>query len=93
MKDLDKWRGLKALVQDAVEHGATAIERVHLQTAARTFDLLQLVTPIAEPAKVAREVHDTMVSSAYASVRMVNAMAGKALDAVIDSLADTGERG
>ncbi len=35
MTDFKRLRGLKSLLADAVEHGASAIERVHQKTADR----------------------------------------------------------
>lgn len=90
MSDLKKLRGLKALVQDAVEQGATAIEKVHLGTARRTFDVLEKVPAIDKPAQVVHGVHDAIVSSVYGSVRVVNSVVGKAADALLDAV-DEGE--
>ena len=74
---MKRWQGLRALVGDAVEHGATAIERVHLETARRPFTIMEQIPPLAEPAQNIREVHDTIVSGVYASVRLVNQVRGQ----------------
>ncbi|MFV8749389.1 hypothetical protein ACNOYE_02430 [Nannocystaceae bacterium ST9] len=85
-----KWRGLKALVHDAVEHGSRAIERVHLDTARRPFALLEIVPGIATPTKVVHVVHDALVTTSYSAVRLVNAALGKAADVALDLLDDAG---
>ena len=41
MRALRRWRGLVALVRDGVEHGSRAVEKVHLETAERTFAILE----------------------------------------------------
>ena len=46
MNEIKRWRGLKRLLQDAVVHGATAIEQVHLKTAERPFEILKRIPPL-----------------------------------------------
>jgi hypothetical protein len=88
MKNIERWRGLSALVGDAVEHGASAIERVHLATAQRPFGILEHIPGIAEPTQAVHVVHDAIVSRVYAQVRWVNRWVGKALDVTFDVLSD-----
>lgn len=83
-----KWRGLKALIHDAVEHGSRAVERVHLDTTRRPFVILEHVPIVSGPSKIVHVVHDTMVSTTYAAVRIVNAVVGKAADVALDLLDD-----
>lgn len=80
---LVRWRGLKALVQDAVEHGTRAVETVHLATANRTFVVLEAIEPAVKPIHT---VHDLSVSTVYGSIRLVNGALGKVLDVVIDEV-------
>ncbi|MFI5301102.1 MAG: hypothetical protein ACHREM_23710 [Polyangiales bacterium] len=84
MSDLRRLRGLRALLQEAVHHGSSAIERVHLETAKRTFTILEAIPPITEPTKIVHVVHDATVTSVYAAIRGVNAIVGKGLDVAID---------
>jgi hypothetical protein len=84
MTDWKRWRGLRALVEAVVDQGASAVERVHLATAARPFTILEQLPAVKDPAQVAHEVHDTVVLGAYTSVRIVNHWVGKALDAALD---------
>jgi hypothetical protein len=81
-----KWRGLAALVHDAVEHGSRAVERVHLDTSRRPFAILEHVPIVAGPSKVVHVVHDAFVSTGYATVRVVNAVVGKVADVALDLL-------
>ena len=81
---MQRWRGLKALVEDAVEHGSRAVERVQLEMAQRPFGILEKIPPIAAPAKVVHQIHDVTVQGVHGVVRLVNHAAGGALDAVID---------
>lgn len=88
MTDIKRLKGLKALLQDAVEHGASAVERVHLKTAERPFVVLEKVPPIEKPVQGIRAIHDTIVSGVYGSVRVVNRVVGKTLDVALDALDD-----
>jgi hypothetical protein len=83
---MKKLRGVKALVQDAVDKGATAVEQVHKRTAAVPFELLQKVPPLAAPVRGVHQVYDLAVSGSYGMVRLVNRMVGKAVDVALDVL-------
>jgi hypothetical protein len=78
-------RGLKDLVQDAVDAGATAIERVHRQAAARPFALLEKLPALAVPARGVHEIHDAVVTHAYGMVRLVNRVVRETTDAALDA--------
>jgi hypothetical protein len=84
--DLKRWRGLRALIGDAVEHGSSAIERVHLQTARRPFAVLEQLPGIAEPAQAIHRVHDAAVASVYASIRGVNRLVGAMADVALEQI-------
>ena len=82
-----RWQGLRALVQDAVEQGSLAIEKVQKETAARPFHLLESVPAIARPTEVVHAVHDVAVTTTHASIRLVNRLVGGVLERVIDATA------
>lgn len=86
---LNRWRGLKALVQDVVHEGSTAVERVHLATANRSFFVAEQVPPIAQAARGIHAVHDVTVSSVYTMIRVVNKAVGSTLDLVLDTVEAT----
>lgn len=83
MSPRSRWHGFKALVQDVVEHGSRAVERVHLETARRPFAILEQIPPIAGVARVVHVVHDVTVTTSYASVRAVNRVVGATLDVAL----------
>lgn len=89
---MKRWQGLRALVVDAVDNGATAIERVHLETARRPFAIIEQIPELAQPAQNIREVHDTIVSGVYTSVRLVNKLVGRTLDAALAAFDDQDTR-
>ena len=84
MSSLKRWRGLRALVTDVVEHGSKAVQDVHLATVARTFVVLEAVEPIAAPAKIVHVAHDLTVSGVYGAIRLVNRAVGKTLEVAMD---------
>jgi hypothetical protein len=86
MTDLNKLRGLKNLVRDAVENGATAIEQVHLATARKPFAVLEQIPAIAQPARGVQQIHDTVVTTSYGAVRAVTRAVSQAADAALDAL-------
>ncbi|WP_437284641.1 hypothetical protein [Sorangium sp. So ce406] len=81
---MERWRGLKDLVQDAVDNGSRAVERLQKHAAKLPFDLLEQIPPIAAPVRGIRLVHDTMVSGVHVAIRLVNRVAGHAIDGVLD---------
>ena len=62
-----------------VEHGTSAVERVHSATAARPFDVLDHVPPIAPAARGVRIIHDATVAGVYETIRQVNRLVGVTL--------------
>lgn len=84
MRTLHRLRGLRALVEEAVEHGSTAVEEVHKATAARPFVVLEAIPPIAKPARVVHTVHDAWLSGIYGTIRVCNKVLGKTLEVAID---------
>jgi hypothetical protein len=81
---MKRLRGLRALVEDVVEHGSKAVEDVHKATAARTFFVLEAIAPIAKPARMVHTVHDVWLSGIYGTIRVCNKVLGKTLEVAID---------
>lgn len=81
-----RWRGLKSLVVDAVEHGSRAVERIQKETAKVPFDILEQIPPLEVPVKGIREIHDTAVSGVHGIIRLVNRVTGETLDVVLDAV-------
>jgi hypothetical protein len=83
---MQRWRGLKSLVIDAVDHGSRAVERIQMETAKVPFDILEQIPPLAAPVKGIRKIHDVSVAGVHGVVRVVNQVAGEALDFVFDRI-------
>lgn len=88
MNPRERWRGLSALLGDAVEHATTAIERIHMQTAQRPFKILESIPAIAAPAQLVHEVHDSIVTHTYKQIRFWNGAVQKVVQV---ALADDAE--
>jgi hypothetical protein len=82
---MSRWRGLKDLLQEAVEKGTTAVEHVHKDVARKPFAILQHVPLLASPARVGWSLVERVISETYQTIRLVNRvvgdLAGEALDA------------
>lgn len=66
-----QWKGLATLATEAVVHGSRAIEGVQIETAARTFDILEHIPVVAPTASVVRVCHDSIASFTHANIRAV----------------------
>jgi hypothetical protein len=84
MTDLKRLRGALALLTDAVDQGAAAIEKVHLATAERPFTILEAIPPTARVARIVHVAHDTIASGVYATVRATSRLVGAAAAAAVD---------
>jgi hypothetical protein len=87
-KSTGRAAGLVALVKDGVVHGTSAVERVHMETAARPFAILEAIPVVRLPTHVVHVAHDAIVRSVYASIRIVAHLAGSAGAAVAGARAE-----
>jgi hypothetical protein len=90
---MERWRGLTALVRDAVDGGSRAVERLQLETARRPFELLSKVGPLRVPVQGIREIHDTAVTNVHGMIRLVNRVTGDTLGVVLDAVERVAGRG
>ncbi len=79
-----RWRGLKDLVQAAIDEGSRAVERVQLESAQRPFQLLQAIPSLAGPVQLIAAVHDGVVRGVHSGIRLGNRALGTALDVVLE---------
>jgi hypothetical protein len=83
MTDIRRWRGLVALVRDAVEHGSRAVEKIQLETAGRPFGILEHIPAVAEPTRVVHVIHDATVSGVHGIVRAVSRTVAVTVDVAL----------
>jgi hypothetical protein len=74
--DLARADAYRALLEDAVEHGSTAIQEVQMEMTARPYDLLERIPPLEVPAKLVRAAHFAGIRFAYGATRSVNRLVG-----------------
>jgi hypothetical protein len=87
---MERWRGVAALLCDAVEHGSRAVERVQIETARRPFALLAFIPVVRGPTRVVHAVHDASVSAVHEIIRLANGAAFATVDLAL-RLAEKGE--
>ena len=81
-----QWRGVARLVRDAVEHGSRAVERIQIETARRTFVILERIPPVAGGARLVHVVHDTSVGTVHKAIRVVNSAVGATVAVVLEEV-------
>jgi hypothetical protein len=81
--DLEQLDAYRALVQDAVDRGATAIQEVQEALTARPYDVLEQVPGLGAPTEVVRSLHSNGVRATYDVIRLVNRGVGAVLSSGI----------
>ncbi|MET0385289.1 MAG: hypothetical protein ABW321_04985 [Polyangiales bacterium] len=84
-ESIKRWRGLTALLADAVANGASSVERIHLSTARIPFRVLEQIPVVSGPAGVVDRLHGVTVAGVYGSVRIVTRVVAKVLDVALDA--------
>lgn len=77
---------LKDLVEDAIDHGATTVEEVHMKVASLQFDQLEKIAALEGLISQARGLHDETVGTVYETIRKVNARVGELADEALHRL-------
>ena len=73
----DELQGLKDLVQEAIDKGATSVEEVHRSIAALPFAVLERIEPLAEPARTMKDLQQQSIGFVYEAIRRLNRVAGE----------------
>jgi hypothetical protein len=81
-----RWRGLKDLLQSAVENGSLAIERVQKSTAERPFKILEAIPPLTIPVRGIHEIYDSAVANTHQMIRLTTRVVGQTLDMALDAV-------
>ena len=67
-----RWRGLKNLVHDAVDHTTNLVEETQESVAGRTFGIIELFEPVTKPAKTVNLIRKITSAGVYGSIHGVN---------------------
>jgi hypothetical protein len=84
---LHQLRGLKDLVQDAVEAGVTQTERMHVAIARYPYAVLARLAPIAAPVRGVEFVQTMITGSVYWTIRLATRVTAVTATRVLDHLA------
>jgi len=79
-------RGIKQLIHNSVDRGASFVERHHRHAAEKPFRILEQVDGVAAPAKLVEQIYFGVVDASYESVRVVNKLVEGVDDWVVDEL-------
>jgi hypothetical protein len=74
--DLARADAYRALLEDAVEQGSTAIQQVQMEMTARPYDLIERIPPLEVPAKFVRTTHFAGIRFVYGATRSINRLVG-----------------
>lgn len=75
----ERIEGYRALLEDAVDRGSTAVQRVQEELTRRPYDVLRRLPPLEAPATLAKSLHFAAIGQVYGVIRGVNSLAGGAL--------------
>lgn len=79
-------RGLKDLIQDAVDVGVQETAQVHQAIARQPYALLEKITVVAAPVRTVGRVQEAIIGGIYQSIRTANQIAGIFATQVINHL-------
>jgi hypothetical protein len=82
---MNRWRGLKDLLVDAVHNGVTAVEVVHRRTVRATIDLVASVPGVGPPVQAVGALQDAAIAATYETIRQVNGALGAAIGLILDA--------
>jgi triacylglycerol lipase len=81
--DAERWAAYSSLLEDAVDRGATAIQRIQEDFTARPYDVLERLPPIEAPSRLVRSLHYAGLRTTYDVIRSINRASGVAVRAGI----------
>jgi triacylglycerol lipase len=81
--DAVRWAAYSSLLEEAVDQGATAIQRIQEEFTARPYDVLERLPPIEAPSRLVRSLHYAGLRTTYDVIRSVNRASGIAVRAGI----------
>lgn len=80
-----RWRGLKRLVHDAVDHTADLVQQSQESVARRTLGYIQLFEPAAGPARAIDQIRRISTAGVHATIHGVNHAVRDLTDGGIDA--------
>lgn len=90
--NIKQLRGAKDLLQEAVEAGVNATEKVHHAIAKKPYAVLGSLPVIAVPVRHIETVQTTITTGVYRAIRAVNKTSGTLATHLIDRLDDKAQK-
>lgn len=81
---MDQIKGIVTLVEEAIENGASTVEDVHREIAAKPIEILKNIAPIAPAAEKMGKIQDETIGSIYDTIRLVNAKVAEVAKQLLD---------
>ncbi|QXC60416.1 hypothetical protein KSP35_19120 [Aquihabitans sp. G128] len=75
MAQLDPKR-IQAMVEEAIDEGATSVEEIHQAVAAAPLEALKGIDALAGPAETAQDLAGRSIGAIYDTIRTVNEQVG-----------------
>ncbi len=82
---MNRLRGLTELVEDAVQHGTIAVEKVHQSVARTPLDAVAVVPPLAATARRIAAWQAHAIATTYATIRVTSAAAAELVRVCLDA--------
>lgn len=86
---LEKMYDAQATAEQVLAAGGSVVREVHKGLAAIPFDVLEAMSSTRAPAKVVREVHDTISDGVYGALSGINKAVGRELRKGLKNLAES----
>ena len=67
---------IQALVEEAIDNGATSVEEIHQAVAAAPLEVLGQIEPLSGAAAAAQDVASRSIGAVYDTIRQVNEQVG-----------------
>ena len=67
---------IQALVEEAIDNGATSVEEIHRAVAAAPREVLGQIEPLSGPAATAQDLTARSIGAVYDTIRRVNEQVG-----------------
>lgn len=81
---MEKIKAIQAIVQEAIDNGATTVEQVHRMIAAKPFDYLDKIGPLTGKLDKAKGATDMSIGMLYETIRNLNEKVGEVAKTMLD---------
>ena len=76
-------KGLKDLVKEAIDKGATSTEEIHKSISNLPFEILTKIAPFSDAIENMKEIQRNTIGKVYDMIRTVNEQVGEIADNIL----------